>query len=139
MFKNARLWSRASFMFLILTTLFHSISLFRKHEPQNETEKQLVDLMENYKMDMGSGFNPSMSDLFISLSACMSLLCLFGGLLSYYLIKTRPDTSFLHGILTIMIVIFGICFGVMLAFTFLPPILCMGFISISLILWKWSL
>ena len=49
-------WGRRLFKaggaFLILLGLVHSISLFQKMAAANDTEKQLLDLMNNYRFDM---------------------------------------------------------------------------------------
>ena len=49
-------WGRRLFKaggaFLILLGLVHSISLFQKMAATNDTEKQLLDLMNNYRFDM---------------------------------------------------------------------------------------
>jgi len=73
-------WGRRLFksgaVFLIILGLVHSFSLFTKLAPANATEKQLIDLMDNYK------FNPvgsprTMSDLFRGFSTCF-MLAAFG-------------------------------------------------------------
>lgn len=117
---------------MLVTTAAHAMSLFVENAPGNDTEKQLLNLMATYKLDAGAGFHPTMKGLFTALSSCFSILTLFGALVLIYLPK-RIEPQVLKGLLTIMIVCFGVCFGFMAAMTFLPPIVCSGLILAGLI------
>jgi hypothetical protein len=59
-------WGRRLFktgaVALVLLGLVHSLSLFQKQVPSNDTERQLLDLMSNYKFDL-IGSVRSMGDL----------------------------------------------------------------------------
>lgn len=132
MLKEHRFWLKLATFFQLFTFLVHSSNFFVTPEPQNETEKQLLELMTTYKPDMGAGFNPSTDDLFTSMSACFSLFCLFAGLINWYLLKKKPEISIIKGLTTISLIIFGGCFAIMLVFTFLPPIICTGLIFLTL-------
>jgi hypothetical protein len=90
--------------------------------------------MNSYKAEMGMGFRPTFSNLFLSMSICFTLLCLFGGWLNFYLLRKRVDIRTLKGITMINLVIFGICFVAMVFLTFLPPIILTGLIFISLLI-----
>lgn len=124
MFKKFSFWIWATIVTQLLTAAFHSLSFFMKPEPQNETEKQLFDLMASYKPDAGMGFSPSFANLFTGLSLCFTLICLFGALLNWYLKRKNIEAGLWKGILLIQIIIFGAVFAAMLAFTFAPPIIC---------------
>lgn len=128
----------ASIIFLILTGILHSLSFITQPAPANDTEKQLLDLMQNYKMDLGAGFIRTFQQIFLSLSACFTLLCLFGGVLLYYLYKNNIGKLLMTGVLNIYLVFFGVLFVLMWALTFLPPILCVTFVFISLSLSRWA-
>lgn len=117
---------------MLLTAAIHSISLFVKPEPQNDTERQLVEVI-SMKLDLGAGFHRSFANLFTALSSCFSLLCLLGGLILFYLGRKIPVPEIWKGILNINLIVFGICFAVMAVFTFLPPIILTGLIFLSLI------
>jgi hypothetical protein len=136
--KLYRISINASIIFLILTGLIHALSFIAKPVPANDTEKQMMDLMQNYKMDMGAGFMRTFIQIFNSLSACFTLLCLFGGILLYYLNKNNIGKQLMTGVLNIYLVFFGVLFVLMWTLTFLPPILCVTFIFITLILSRWS-
>lgn len=60
-------WGRRLFVagaiVLLLLGVVHSLSLFEKPAPANDTEKQLLDLMSNYKFNL-MGSIRSMNDLF---------------------------------------------------------------------------
>ena len=132
MLKRYTFWLWVAVVFQLLTTLAHSLSFFVTPKPLNESERQLIDLMTNYQLDMGAGFHRSTNNLFMALSACFPLLYLFGGLTNIYLLKKRVDVSLLKGLLVIQIVVFGITFGVMVLLTFLPPITLTGLVFLFL-------
>jgi hypothetical protein len=131
--KKYTFWVKAAAVFMLLTAAVHLISLFVAIDPQNDTERQLVEAISK-KLDMGAGFHRSFANLFTALSSCFSLLCLLGGLLVFYLGRKIPDAQIWKGILNINLLVFGICFVVMAVFTFLPPIILTGLIFLSLIL-----
>lgn len=130
MFKKFSFWIWGTIVTQLLTAAFHSLSFFVKPEPQNETEKQLFDLMSSYKPDAGMGFHPSFTDLFTGLSLCFTLICLFGAMLNWYLKKKTLTADIWKGVLLIEMVIFGTVFIAMSIFTFLPPIICTALIFI---------
>lgn len=130
--KTSKAFFKAAAIFQLLTAAIHSISLFVKPVPANDTEKQLVDLMNTYHMEAGAGFAPTFSDLFTSMSACFSLLLLFGGMINLFVLKKTFDATLLKGILNINLLVFTIVFVLMCAFTFLPPIICTGLIWLCL-------
>jgi len=68
MLKKFSFWIWGAIITQLLTAVFHSLSFFMKPEPQNETEKELLDLTSNYKPDSGMGFHPSFADLFTGAS-----------------------------------------------------------------------
>lgn len=129
----------ASIVCLFLTAALHSISLFVAHEGTNEIEKQFVETMTQYQMDMGAGYHRTFQQIFISLSACFSLLCLFGSMLLWYLLKHQTPKTVMTGILNIYLLIFGILVVLMWVFTFLPPIICTSLSLVFLIGTRWSL
>ena len=134
MFKRYTFWLWIAVVFMLLTAAVHSISLFVNPEPQNEVERQLMNLMRTYKNDFGGGFHPSTANLVTALSSCFSLLCLLGGLTNAYLLKKKVGAGILKGFVGINLLVFSICFVMMLVFTFLPPIVLTGLIVLFLLL-----
>jgi len=134
MLKRYTFWLWTAVVFMLLTGVVHSIGLFINPVPQNEVERQLIDLMNTYKNDFGAGFHPTMGNLFMALSSCFSLLCLLGGLTNAYLLKKKVDAAVMKGFVVINLLVFGICFVMMLVFTFLPPVVLTGLIVVFLIL-----
>jgi len=124
--RNYTFWLKTFVVVSILTGLVHSISLFIKPEAANETEEQLIQSMEIYKMNAGAGFDPSMRELFTALSSCFTLVYLLGAFITWYLIKKKVNAEILKGITVIQLIIFGVSFIIMLVFTFLPPIVLTG-------------
>ena len=134
MLKRYTFWFWMAVVFMLLTGTVHLIGLFVSPVPANEIERQLIELMNTYKNDLGAGFHPTMGNLFTALSSCFSLLCLLGGLTNAYLLKKKVDAGVLKGIVWINLLVFGACFIMMLVFTFLPPIVLTGLIVLFLIL-----
>lgn len=130
MFKKFTFWIWGAIVIQLLTSAFHSLSFFAKQEPTNETEKQLIDITGSYKADLGMGFHRTFAELFTAVSLCFTLICLFGGILNWYLKRKNIAADLWKGILLIQIIIFGAMFAAMLAFAFFPPIVCTGLIFI---------
>ena len=119
--KRYRLWLWIAIVLLLLNALIHSITLFIQPGPQNETERELLNLMATYKMDFGGGFRRSTKELFTALSACFSLLCLLGGLTLAYLERQHVELRILKGVVGVHVLVFAICFALIVALTFLAP------------------
>ena len=132
MLKRYTFWLWVVIVLQLLTGAGHSLSFIINPVPANETERQLLDLMSNYQSDMGAGFHRSMHQLFTALSACFPLLYLLGALNNIYLLKKRVDPNLVKGLLGIQLIVFGICFGLMAALTFLPPIVMSGLVFVFL-------
>lgn len=130
--KKYTFWLKAAAIMQFLTAIVHSISLFTDPIPENEQEKQLIDLMDTYKLDFGAGFHRTMNELMTPLSACLSLLCLLGGLINWYILQKKLSAEIVKGIIIINFIVFGICFGLIVVFAFLPPIVMTGLIFVFL-------
>ncbi len=85
-------WGRSLFKtgaaFLLLLGLVHSTSLFEPLTPANETEKQLLDLMTNYKFNL-MGSMRTMSELLRGFSISFMLSALVLGALDLLLSRER--------------------------------------------------
>jgi hypothetical protein len=57
---KASFWIHGNYRFQITTGLIHSMSLFIEQQPASEKEKQLLDIMQGYQMDMGASIHRSM-------------------------------------------------------------------------------
>jgi hypothetical protein len=130
--KRYSFWLWVAIVFQLLNAVAHSLSFVITPVPANETERQLLDLMHNYQMDMGAGFHRSMQQLFTALSACFPLLYLLGALNNIYVLKKRVNPGLLKGFLAIQVIIFGIAFGLIVVFAFLPPIVVSGLVFVFL-------
>jgi len=134
MLKRYSLWLWVVIVLQILTAAAHSLSLVVTPQFSNDTERQLLELMTSYKSDMGAGFHRSMQQLFTALSACFPILYVFGALNNIYLLRKRVDASLMSGFLLIEVIVFGVTFVVMLALTFLPPIVMSGLVFVLLLI-----
>ncbi len=125
-------WIWATVVMQLLTAVFHTIGLFVKQPPENDTERQMMELVTTYKIDAGAGFKPTFMNLFTALSACFSLLCFLGGFINLYLYRKNASAVIFKGVLGISLLIFTVCFVLMTSFTFLPPVVCTGLIVLFL-------
>ena len=132
MLRRFTFWLSVAIVLQLLTGVGHSVGIFIAPRPANETERQLVELLLNYEQDMGAGIHRTMWDLFRALSSCFSLLCLLGALTNIYLLRKQVSADLVRGLVGIQVIVFGICFGVMAVFTFLPPIIATGLVFVSL-------
>jgi hypothetical protein len=130
--KRYSFWLWVAIVLQLLDATLHSLSLIRTPVATNATEQQLFDLMIKYRLDLGAGIHRSMWDLFRALSSCLTLLCLLGGLTNIYLLRKRVDAGIIRGLVGIQLVIFAIGFAVMVALTFLPPIILTGLVVLFL-------
>ncbi len=133
MLKRYTFWLSAAVIFQFLTAAFHAVSLFVRSEPTNDSERQMFELMTNYRMDAGVGFHPTFSNLMTALSSCFSFVCMLGGLTLSYLMIKHTEQNIMKGMIGINVIIFGAIFVVMAVFTFLPPIVCTGLIFFNLL------
>lgn len=133
MLRRYTFWLTAAVIFQLVTGLLHTTSLFVTPTPENETERQLQELITTYTKDLGAGFRPTFKDLFTALSSCYSLLCILGGLTNGWLLYKHAEPNLMRGIVAINLGVFGIAFLMMLFFTFLPPIVLSGLIFVNLL------
>ena len=132
MFRRYTFWVWLAVVFQLLNALGHSLSFFITQVPTNETERQLLELMGTYQLDMGAGFHRTTHQLFTALSACFPLFYLLGALNNIYCLKTRVEPRVLRALLAIQVIVFGIALGVIIVFAFLPPIVLSGLVFLSL-------
>jgi len=132
MFKRYTFWLWVAVVLQLLTALGHSLSFFITPVATSDTERQLLELMTSYQMDMGGGIHRSMQQLLNALSACFPLLYLLGALNNIYVLRKRVELSLIKGLVVIQLIVFGIGFGVMAVLTFLPPIILTGLVFMTL-------
>ncbi len=85
MMKRAISFFRIGASLQIVTAGLHMIGHFSAREPANETEAQLLELMMNYRLDVG-GVERTMMDLFQGFSLSFAALLVYVGLLNLLLI-----------------------------------------------------
>jgi hypothetical protein len=133
MLKRYKFWLTAAVVLLLINAVLHTLSLFVSLPATNDAERQLTDLMNNYKFDMGAGFHPSFSNMFTALSSCFSFVCLLGGLTLGYLVLKDVEPRVMRDLIVIHLFVFGAIFIVMVVFTFIFPIAMTGLIFVSLL------
>ncbi len=132
--KNYRTWLRTAAVFQLITAVIHTVTLFINQPPNNDTERQLFELMSSYQFDFGAGFHRTMDELTLALSSSLSLLCMLAGFTIFFLMKKRVDTVIMKGIINLNLIVFGIFFVITLAFTFLVPIIQFSLVLLFLVL-----
>ena len=90
--------------------------------------------MDTYRFDLGAGFHRTMSELTLVFSTSLGLLYAFGGLINWYLLQVKTDPGIMKGVITISLIMFGICFALIVAFAFLLPVILTGLVFIFLVL-----
>lgn len=125
---------RAVILFQILTGIIHSLSLFVEREATNPQEAEVLQLMSDYKFDLGGGFKHSIDEIMMAFSICFSLLLFFSAIINFYLLKYKVNGKVMRAVVIANLVTYLICFGAMVSFTFLPPIICTGFIALTLMM-----
>src|SRR4030095_3642150 len=132
--KNYSIWLKAAAIFQLIFSIIHATTLLITQRPNNETENQLFTLIDTYQFDLGVGFHRTMGELILVFSASLSLLYAFGGLINWYLLRQTAGPDIMKGVITINLIIFGICFGLIVVFAFLLPIILTGLVFMFLIL-----
>jgi len=132
MLKRYTFWLWVTVVVQLLTAAVHSISLFITPAPTNDTERQLIDILMNTRLDMGAGIHRSPMNLFIALSSCFSFLYLLAALINIYLLRKKVDPGLVRGMVGIQLVVLGVYFCVAVMLTFLLPITFTGLVFVTL-------
>jgi hypothetical protein len=133
MFKSHIFWLKAAAVLQLLTAGAHSLSFIAPMGPENDEEKQLLDLMNGHQLNGGMGFHPTMHDLFTALSAALPALYVFAALITLHLLHKKIDIAALRGVVRINVLVFGAYFLILSALTFPPPIICTGLVFLALL------
>lgn len=125
-------WGRRLFtagaVWLVLLGLVHALSLFAKQVPANETERQLLDLMSNYKFNV-MGSMRSMNNFLRGFSIAFMLGALVMGTLDLALCRER--TALLKRVAAINTVWLAAMTAVSLRYFFIVPI---SFLAVALLI-----
>ena len=120
-FKSGGVW-------LILLGLVHSISLFEKLVPANDTERLLLNLMSNHKFNL-MGSLRSMDNLFQGFSVAFMLAALGIGALALAVANER--SSLLKRVALLIVIWLAVMTGVSLRYFFPAPT---SFLCVALLL-----
>lgn len=130
--KRSDKWGRRLFtagaIFLLVLGLVHSLSLFQKQVPANNTERQLLDLMSNYKFNV-MGSMRSMDDFLRGFSISFMLACFGLGALDLVLIHER--SSLLKRVALVNIAWLAVMIVVSLNYFFIAPT---SFLTLALLI-----
>ena len=106
---------------LLVTALVHLIGHFYKRPPANDQERQLLELMTNYSMDMG-GVQRTVEDVLGGFSLTFAAALMFLAALNLAVIRSRPDDRRLVKSITVINTIGTGVLLVISGFSFpLPP------------------
>jgi hypothetical protein len=116
-------WGRRLFttgaVVLILLGLVHSLSLLEKPAPANDTERQLLDLMSNYKFNV-MGSMRSMNDFLRGFSVSFMVGMIGLGVLD--LVLARESAGLLKRVALVNIIWLAVMAAVSLRYFFAAPI-----------------
>jgi hypothetical protein len=116
-------WGRRLFVtgaiLLILLGLVHSLSLLEKQVPANETERQLLDLMSNYKFDV-MGSMRSMNDFLRGFSVAFMVGMIGMGVLD--LVLARERAALLKRVALVNVVWMAVMAVVGVRYFFIAPV-----------------
>jgi hypothetical protein len=125
-------WGRRFFksggVFLILLGLVHSISLFRKLAPANDTERLLLNLMASHRFNL-MGSLRSMDNLFQGFSVAFMLAAL--GMGALVLAVSNERASLLKRVALLIVMWLAVMTGVSLHYFFPAPTF---FLAVALLL-----
>jgi hypothetical protein len=131
---GARLF-RAGGILLILLGLLHSLSLIHPPEAKNDIERQLFDLMFNYRFDL-AGSQRTMWNLFRGFSIAFMLGCFGMGGLDLALWNESNATMKRAALVTILWL--ATMLAVSLRYFFIFPTTCLA-VSLLVFIVAWSL
>lgn len=134
MWKRYRFWLIAAIIFQFLAGATHVITLLISTEPASEKERQLMEMVDTFRPDLGPWFHPTFGNLITALSSCFSFVCLLGALTLGYLVWKDAELGLLRGITLINVLIFGTMFLVVVWFTFFLPVTFIGLIFLNLLI-----
>jgi hypothetical protein len=132
MLSNFSFWIWGTIITQLLTAFFHSLSFISPAKPRNDMEKQLVEIITKYKLDMGAGIKRSFYSLFIGVSSCFTVIYIMGAALNWYFVKKGVSADIWKGLLLIQLIAYSIVFILQVRFTFLPPIIVTGLVVLFL-------
>jgi hypothetical protein len=125
-------WGRRFFVgggvWLVLIGLVHALSLIEKQVPANDTERQLLELMTNYKFNL-MGSMRSMEELLRGFSVSFMLAALVMGALD--LVLSRERAGLLRRAALVNVIWLAGMIAVALRYFFVLPT---SFLAIALIL-----
>jgi len=121
MLKNYKFWFKAGSWALVVTALLHSLSLLQKPVGENETERQLFELMMTYTL---SGVNQTMYDLYFFFSLSMTLFTLFVAALNLMFAKYYMPSEHARKFILANVIFWTIFLIPLSLLTFILPIAC---------------
>ena len=109
---------------LVLTAGIHSLNFLSDPQPANESERQMLDLMHHYQMDMGAGIQRTMNEIVTFFNLSLTFLCLLGGVLNLLMVKFFDNTELAARVITFNAIFWTIYLIPLWLLTFLPPEIC---------------
>ena len=130
--KGHRLFSVAS-IGLILVAVLHAIGHFSP-PPDDLVMSALLTAMQSYRFDLGLG-NPSMLEIFESLSLTMAILLLWAGLTNLLIARyTGLRDKLMRRVCTLNVFGVGSLVALFSIYQVLPPAITLGIVEILFII-----
>ncbi len=123
---NYLTWHKTASWATLLTGCIHSLNFLSEPQPQNETEKQLFDLLENYKFALPGGFERSMGELMLFFNLDMSIFLISWGIINLFIARYFMPSAKDRPFLWLNLVVMTIYLVATYLLTFLIPLMCVG-------------
>lgn len=122
---KGRVWMKIGAVVLFLTAAAHLAGhLAGAPEPANDQERQLLDLMQNYKMDLG-GMERSTKEILDGFSLSYSVFLFFAGLGTFVVVRSRDDAA-VQTAAILLAGLTGVQLALAVAYFIIPPIVCLA-------------
>lgn len=136
--KKSRFWFKFGSYSMLVTAGLHMVGHFVSHEPANETEKTLLELMTTYQIDFG-GMGRSMMDFLQGYSLIFAASLLFVGALNLVVARVRgDDQAFLRTITWMVAGYTAVLLAISVAYFIYPPIVTIGFVLLCFVMSLWA-
>ncbi|MCC6462467.1 MAG: hypothetical protein IT260_18510 [Saprospiraceae bacterium] len=121
MLTNYKFWFKTAAWALLVTGLLHSLSLLNKPVGENDSERQMIDLMTTLVL---GGVNRTMYELYFFFSLSMSLFTLFAAVLNLMFARYYMPSAHERKFIAASLVFWTIFLVPLILLTFIVPVVC---------------
>jgi len=133
MFRQGRRLFTAASLGLIVVALMHSLGHFSP-EPDDLGFKAVRGAMRSYHLGLGLGMQPSLHDVFSSLSLTMSVTLLLLGVLNLLVARSDEGGRMVRAAAAASVIGVGVLVGIFLYYRIPPPLIALGIVEALFVL-----